>query len=200
MEIAELLGYLGPGLILAGSSLAAWNAGARVTGSGFVLIAAGQLAFGSGAFLRGDNFALGAAAILFTINMVGAWRWLHHVARLEAMARATERETRRSRNAPTLTSARLMLGCPVRDTAGDKVGELDDILFEAEADRIAYFVIHHTGRAKGGFIGVQPHLVSAAEDEVRLGCPIAQCPDLPAGTWPAALDGENAGTRPLVRR
>jgi len=185
----DALPYLAPALIVTGSVLTAWNAGARVTGTGFIFLTAGQLTFGLDALRTGETYALLAAAVLFAINGVGAWRWLRHVARIERFALRAERASRRCRQAPDIASARLILDSPVLDPSGEEVGMLEDVLLDDSANRIAYYVIHpahsHAGR---DFVGVRPELVSANPEDVTLACALADCTSLPEREWPVSLD------------
>ena len=189
MVSGEALSYLAPALIVTGSVLTAWNAGARVTGTGFIFLTAGQLTFGTAALLTGETYALVAASVLFAINGVGAWRWLRHVARIERFALRTERASRRCRHAPDIASARLILDSPVVDRSGDRVGTLEDVLLEDSTNRIAYYVVHpahsHAGR---DFVGVPADLVSASPEDVTIACSLAECPNLPEREWPLSID------------
>lgn len=186
----DALAYLAPALIVTGSVLTAWNAGARVTGTGFIFLAAGQLAFGADAATNGRTYALAAAGVLLAINAVGAWRWLRHVARIERFALRAERASRRCRHAPDIASARLILDSPVLDRDGETLGTLEDILLDDSTNRLAYYVIHpahaHAGR---DFVGVRPELVSASPEHVTLACSLDECQSLPEREWPVSIDG-----------
>ena len=187
--MSEIAGWIAPIATMIAAMMTASNLGARVTGWGFVVFTLGSLAWIAVAIGSGQSNLLLANIFLTLVNLVGIWRWLGRRATYDEGARAAAQDSE-AKPVPRLFQLGGMEGWPVRDRAGEAVGQVVDAMAECETGRISYLVVR-----EGGATTLSDRLHAVAWGRLSIGdnevvLPMGEedfqaLPVLEADAWPA---------------
>lgn len=187
----EIAGWIAPAATMIAAMMTASNLGARVTGWGFVVFTVGSISWSIVAMLTDQQNLLLTNLFLTLVNMVGVWRWLGRQARFEEGGLNAARHSNAAR-VPSLFSADRMIGMPVTDCEGERLGVIVDAMIHCERTDIAYAVISDGGVAGIGetLRALPPDELTFSSEEVVASITAERFRALPAfeaDDWPAAV-------------
>ena len=182
----QISSWIAPIATTIAACMTAANLGSRVTGWGFVVFTVGSLAWTAYGLATGQMNLVWQNLFLTAVNAVGIWRWLGRQARFDDGAKAAAERSEHEVE-PTLFPVSALIGTPLSDQGGERIGEMIDAMARCADGRIAYLVV---GRGGIGGVGetfhtldwqdvrVTPETVSTTADLDRL-------PAIDPADWPS---------------
>lgn len=183
--------WIAPAATMIAAMMTAANLGARVTGWGFIVFTLGSLCWAAIGISTGQTNLLATNAFLTLVNLVGIWRWLGRQAKYQDGAKTAAAQSQQG-NTPSVIAASSLGGLPVKDAAGEAIGECVEALVDCRTGQIGYVVV-----ATRNAVGLDEQLRGVARATCHIGADaieltidadkFSQLPVLADRNWPARL-------------
>lgn len=192
----DSLGWAAPIATTIAAVMTAASLGPRVTGWGFAVFAIGSVGWTGYGLLTGQMNLVWQNLFLTAVNLFGVWRWLGRRTRLERGGRSAWAASRIDPG-EDLMPASWLIETPVRDRAGEPVGQCIDAVIECGSGRIRYAVLSCSGVSGTGetLHAVDWRHIRVDGGRLHLAPGVGRIDDLPViptESWPARAAGPDA--------
>lgn len=189
----QISSWIAPVATTIAACMTAANLGSRVTGWGFVVFTVGSLAWTAYGATTGQMNLVWQNLFLTAVNAVGIWRWLGRQARFDDGAKAAAERSEHEVE-PTLFPVSALIGTPLSDQGGERIGETIDAMARCADGHIAYLVV---GRGGIGGVGETFHAldwqdVKVTPEAVSTTAELDRLPAIDPADWPSITRNRQA--------